>query len=253
VHATTPKTGAPWGPRRVAIIVAMEMEVAPLLRKWKRAGKKVEHWDGPGHAAAKSSYRCDGVLILCAGIGRKPAAMAARAALDYYEPDLMISAGLAGALNQQLAIGKVLRPAQVIDAAAGERYETVRDVAARGVLVTAASVLSRKAKEQMAQQFGADAVDMEAAVVAEIARAAGVPFLAVKAISDTLDFEMPPMDQFIDSNGRLNLLKLIGWASVRPNVWPVLGALRRNGKVAAEVLAGELEKTIAGCGVSSAS
>jgi membrane protein required for beta-lactamase induction len=43
---------------------------------------------------------------------------------------------------------------------------------------------------------------------------------------------------------------LIGWASVRPNVWPVLGALRRNGKVAAERLAEELESVIAGEGRS---
>ncbi len=40
---------------------------------------------------------------------------------------------------------------------------------------------------------------MEAAAVAAAARAHGIAFRAVKAISDELDFEMPEMARFIDA------------------------------------------------------
>ncbi len=112
-------------------------------------------------------------------------------------------------------------------------------------MVSAPDVAGVAAKARLQEIYGADAVDMEAAVVAEIARAAGVEFMAVKAISDPLDFEMPPMERFIDSQGRLDLLKLIGWASVRPSLWAALAALKKNSHIAAEALATELEKMIA--------
>jgi purine nucleoside phosphorylase len=157
---------------------------------------------------------------------------------------MIISAGLAGALDPQILVGKVLRPTQVIDAATDEKYVTLRDGSASGVLVTAASVLTRDEKEAMRRKFNADVVDMEAAVVGEIARAARVPFVAVKAISDPLDLVMPPIDQFIDSNGRLHLLKLLGYAALRPRTWKSLNELRRNSESAAEDLAAELSKIV---------
>lgn len=230
--------------RRVAIIVAMEREISPLLSKWRRAGKKVEPWSGLRLLAFESAYECEGVLALCGGMGRRPAAMAARAAIDHFEPDILISGGLAGALDSKIPVGRVLRPTQVVDAATGEKHETVRNAAARGVLVTASSVLSREEKEEMARKFGAEAVDMEAAVVAEIARAAGVPFVVVKAISDPLDFAMPSIDQFIDARGRLHLLKLIGYAALRPQTWKSLNELRRNSQIASEALAVGLDESL---------
>src|ERR1041385_2178740 len=98
--------------RRIAIIVAMEREIAPLLKAWRRAGKKIEPWHGLRQVSLESAYECESVLVIAAGIGRKPAAIAARAAIDHFEPEMIISAGLAGALDPQILVGKVLRPTQ---------------------------------------------------------------------------------------------------------------------------------------------
>ena len=43
---------------------------------------------------------------------------------------------------------------------------------------------------------------MEGAAVAQVAKERGLKFAAVKAISDDAAFEMPPMNRFIDENGR---------------------------------------------------
>ncbi len=228
--------------KRIAILVAMEREITPLLRKkeWVRRAWPVHECAARQAWLVHESVNGETVVVV-AGIGRKAVAAATRAVVDNFDPEYLISAGLAGALTAAHSPGEVLRPAIVIDANTGEKYETLRDVKARGVLVTAASVLSREDKQRFAKQFGADAVDMEAAVVAEIARASGVPFIAVKAISDPLELEMLPMDRFIDSAGELNLLKLIGYAALRPRRWRVLNELRRNSRVAAEALVKELE------------
>ena len=43
---------------------------------------------------------------------------------------------------------------------------------------------------------------MEAAAVAAVAQERGIEFAAVKAISDELDFVMPPVGRFVDADGK---------------------------------------------------
>lgn len=222
--------------RRIAIIAAMKREVEPLLERWRRSGAKVER----KMVSVIEGYECEGVWVIVAGIGRKRAATAARIAIEYHQPETIISTGLAGGLQKGLGAGAVFRPEAVIDGRSGEKYRCERDSRAQGVLVTAASVLSRKEKEELARKFSADAVDMEAAVVAEVAHASGTPFVALKAISDELEFEMPPLGRFVDPEGHFHLLKLIGYAALRPRTWGALGELRRNSRMASEALAREL-------------
>ena len=229
------------GPRRVAIIAAMEREIQPLLRRWRREGRKFQRKS----ISVLEGYASEGTWIIVGGIGRKRAAVAAKVIVEYHQPDLIISAGLAGALRADIAAGAVCVPEVVFDSASGQKYSCLRDRDASGALVTAVSVLSREEKEKLGRRFTADAVDMEAAVVAEVAHAAGVPFIAVKAISDPLEFEIPPMDRFIDAAGQLDLLKLLGYAALRPRTWGPLNSLRKNSRAASEALARELEKIVA--------
>ena len=224
---------------KVAIIVAMKREVEPLLKAWRKQGKKIRR----GKYGSASSYRCDNVVVLVSLIGAEFAAYAAKMAVDSIKAERIISAGLAGGLRIGMEPGSVIRPAEVIDGSTGEKYATVGH-RRQGLLVTMASVSSREEKQRLAAMFDADAVDMEAAAVAKVARMSGTPFLAVKAISDPLEFEMPPMDRFIGRWGKLNLLKLIGYAALRPRTWGALNALRKNSRIASEALAEELKKIV---------
>jgi adenosylhomocysteine nucleosidase len=236
------KNAEPRDVRRIAIIVAMKREIDPLLELWRYEGRTVERRS----ISVLEGYVSEGTWVIVAGIGRKRAAVAARVVVEYYQPELMISAGVAGALSKKLRAGDVVRPQAVVDAASGEKYNCVGEREVQGVLVTAASVVSRKEKEELAEKFKADSVDMEAAVVGQVAHASGIPFMAVKAISDELDFEMPPLGRFVDSDGQVHLLQLLGYAALRPQIWGALGELRRNSRVAAEKLGVELELVIGG-------
>jgi adenosylhomocysteine nucleosidase len=233
-------------PKRIAIIVAMKMEIAPLLREWKRQGKQVEPIAGSDRRGASAEgYRCENTVVYCGGIGPLAARRAAERAISE-RPELLVSAGLAGALNPKLKVGDVLRPAVVIDAATTAPGE-VRNPEGGGVLVSTLKVASPGQKQELARMFQADAVDMEAAAVAEVAGRAGIPFMAIKAVSDTSDFQMPPFDRFISAEGKLNLLHLTGWAVLRPRTWRGLVDLQRNSRKAAEELARELQRVLVKC------
>lgn len=113
----------------------------------------------------------------------------------------LASFGFAGALAPGLRPGTLVLPDHVI-APGGERYAAdaawrarlARRVgaAASGALLGSASPL-RTAHDKAGahRETGAVAVDMESHDVAAAARSAGVPFLAIRAISDGADMAIP--------------------------------------------------------------
>ena len=80
-----------------------------------------------------------------------------------------------------LQVGHVLEPRMVINAADGARTESG---SGEGILVSSATVADQAQKIRLGKAYGAIAVDMEAAAVAQGAQARGVEFGALKAISD---------------------------------------------------------------------
>lgn len=218
----------------IAIVAAFEREVAGLIK----ASKRVER----SHQGRQFVFfeRGDTVTV-CGGIGLEAARRAAEAAIALYHPTLLHSVGFAGALQSGLRIGDLLVPAVVIDARDGSRVEVA---GGSGVLLTFMTVAGVQQKSNLAQAYAAQAVDMEAAAVAEAAHAHNVAFRATKVISDGLDFEMPEMASFIDANGRFQTASFALYAAPRPWLWRRLIALAANSGKAAGVLDQYLKRSI---------
>ncbi len=221
---------------RLAIVAAMEREVGPLLENWRRREAPRTPNGAARHPEVFESER--GILVI-AGIGAKAAARAARLALELGPADALVSAGSAGALTAGLRVGDVLRPATVIDAGTGTRF-TAQGVA--GTLVTSAAILGPHEKREAALRFSADAVDMEAAAVAAVAQEKGTPFCAVKAISDEVDFVLPPMSQFVNAEGVFQTARFLGYLAVRPGWWGTVRRMAADSKRAAAALCEALER-----------
>ncbi len=77
-----------------------------------------------------------------------------------------------------------------VDAESGARFKTA---GGESMIVTAASVSGPAEKRMLADRYQADVVDMESAAVAAVAQERGIEFGAMKAMSDELEFEMPPV------------------------------------------------------------
>lgn len=212
---------------RLAIIAALEREIAAVVRSWKY--KNVEY------AGRKLRfYESEKAVLVCGGIGAAAARLAAEAAVNLYGPLALLSTGLAGSLNDSMKVGDTFFAAEVIDAENGNVYATP---AGTNKLVTANKIVDTEGKRALAQRFAASAVDMEAAAVAEVARQVHIPFFAVKAISDELAFPMPPMDHFVDAAGNFATGRFVVHSVLRPRLWSSVFRLARNSSRATKALA----------------
>jgi len=216
---------------KIGIVSAMEREVGPLLKTWKRGTIR----DG---SRVYGVWRSDTSTYIVSGIGREPGLLAARALVAGERPDILVSAGFAGALTRQLTVGETITPGTVIDGQTGERFLSQGGI---GVLISAAAIADEGAKKQLGEQYGAEAVDMEGAAVARVAQENGIPFCAVKSISDELGFAMPPFNAYVTADGKLALERFAAHIAIRPSYWPSLVQLARNSKRASLELSAALQ------------
>jgi len=221
----------------VGIIVALDRELHPLVDEWTRGTLPVDGKDLP-------CYGSGGLIAVAGGIGCKQAALAARAVMETYHPQMLVSAGLAGALIRSLKVGSIVTPNVIVDAATGTEYRCNFGgvVVGGGVLVTAAEIAGAEAKATLVERFHGLVVDMEAAGVACVAQQFNVGFRCVKAISDEFDFALPPLNRFVDEQGNFKTGQFAAWAALRPQHWAGVFHLARNGGRAAQALSQWLRK-----------
>jgi adenosylhomocysteine nucleosidase len=210
---------------RLAIIAALPREVSALVKGWERreTARNVLVWT-----------RGD-TVVACAGMGAARAALACEAAMQAGPVTRLISAGLAGGCDPALRVGDVVRAGLVVDSATGERFEAAGENGQ--MVVTGGGIAGVQEKARLRASYGASAVEMEAAAVARIARAHGLEFRAVKAISDEADFEMEELGRFATVDGQFRESAFAAYAAVRPWMWGQVIVLGRNGARATAALA----------------
>jgi adenosylhomocysteine nucleosidase len=154
----------------------------------------------------------------------------------------LVSFGIAGGLDPHLRPGTILLPHFVL-AENGTRFETAREwrervsaeagknlsIAAGTIAGRDRPVLGAQEKRALFEKTGAAAVDMESHAVAEVAREAGLPFLAVRAIADPAARSVPPWALAgIGPEGQTRPLAVLAEIAFRPWEWPALFHLARD-------------------------
>lgn len=131
----------------------------------------------------------------------------------------MISSGYAGGLRAGLRPGSIVSTSFVIDSAAGIGYkasELVRtgDLGLKcetGTALTVNGVFGRKEKEALLEKHpGALFIDMESSAVLQEAKNRNIPCQIIRAVSDSLESELPPMEFVQDSWDRIDTVRFIG-------------------------------------------
>jgi len=216
---------------KVALIAALPRELRALVAGWERheVARHVWVWTNGDAVAA------------CAGMGASRAEIAVRAAMAAAPVKALLSVGVAGACDPKLAVGDVVRAGVVIDGRSGERFE---DSQYRQVVVTVDAVAGVGEKQRLFAEYGAAAVDMEAATVARLARELGLEFGAIKAISDEVDFEMETLRRFATADGQFREAAFALHVAVRPWMWGRVMALGRNSSKAVAALTAEMRRTL---------
>jgi len=163
----------------------------------------------------------------------------------------IVSFGLSGGLDPSLAVGTVLVGGDIIDAG-GVEYEVSPVLAAEAQSAIAAAVFARlygsdkviltaEEKANIYRRTGAVAVDMESHSAARAANAAGVPFLAVRAIADPAERALPKAAlSAIAGDGSTRTLSVLAAAMRDPKQFPALMQAGADSAAAMKALRGSL-------------
>jgi adenosylhomocysteine nucleosidase len=212
---------------KIAIIGAMEEEVT-LLRDHIE-GKSQETIAGCEFTFGKMNDT--DVILLRSGIGKVNAAMSTSILLEKYNPDLIINTGSAGGFNPSLNVGDIVISTEVrhhdVDVTAfdyeygqvpqlpaafladagliikaekaAEEIEGVQTV--KGLIATGDSFMSDSKKVDFVRtKFqNVQAVEMEAAAIAQVAFQFKTPFVIIRSLSDIAGKESDiSFEQFLE-------------------------------------------------------
>jgi len=207
------------------------IEEPPLQRVWR------------GHLQGSPT------VLAVSGDGERNARRGVEAALETFRPARLLVIGVAGALTPELGVGDVIVARQVLQPD-GEPREPSPELLARAVKagVPAGTVLTAsrlattpREKTRLAAQPGVDApavVDLESAFYARAAEAAGVPWLVLRAVSDTATESLPAyLERCRDEGGAVRRGRVVVHALVRPWTIPALLRLGRRVNRCSESLA----------------
>lgn len=201
---------------KIAIVGAMaqEVEILSALMENKNSLKIAHCTIYQGKIAGKE------VVLLQSGIGKVAAAMGTTALLQLCQPDIVINTGSAGGIAQGLKVGDIVISSETIyhdvDVTAfgyakgqlpscppaflsDENLVTLAEQIAlkqgqkveKGLICSGDSFVNgEEALEKIKKDFpNVIAVEMEATAIAQVCHAYKVPFVVVRAISDSGDSE----------------------------------------------------------------
>jgi adenosylhomocysteine nucleosidase len=179
-----------------------------------------------GLAAEARIARAAGFSTIVGAGDRDRTAALVRGAVE--RANCLVSFGIAGALAPELRAGDVVISTEVVSGTdrwrAEDSFRThvarlAREVGSTEGLVLGARqiVATRSEKWRAWEETGALAVDLESDVVARIATAAGIPFLVVRTIADSVYRELPPAALIpLTENGTPKLSRVFASVLRRP-------------------------------------
>ncbi|MCA9041315.1 MAG: hypothetical protein KDA65_13260 [Planctomycetaceae bacterium] len=247
-------------PVDVGIVVALEREIGLFLYNHP------EHRRQEGNQAVflQTSLNNTHIGIAITGPGQDRATMGTRALCDAMHPRWIISVGYGGALLPQLKVADAVFIEEVVTSSdehmkLGGRYPFSKgEVPCRvnlngqslrvlqGSLYSTDRIISSiTERTEIAKKHGAAVVDMETSAVIQVARDRHIPVLAMRAISDDLQTELPSeIARLLEKEGasRWGALSAALWK--KPKLVKLLWKLKQDTLLASETLAGALEYLI---------
>jgi len=158
--------------------------------------------------------------------------------------DCLISAGFAGALNDQLQVGDLLLAKNFSTIDPSEKHSSLSSLPLHiaDLLTVPALIDSSEERNKIADQSGAAAVDMETEFIARACAEHGIPLLSLRVISDTPrePFPVPTKVLFDIERQGTHMVKLATFLLAHPNRVPRLIKFARSIAQARKILANAL-------------
>jgi adenosylhomocysteine nucleosidase len=206
--------------KKVGIICAMDVEAKDLIDSLRGASYDERN----GYTFYEGMLENTPVVIVKCGVGKVNAARGTQMMIDLYRPSVIINSGVAGGLADGLSVGDIIVGTEFVqhdvdvtalgyakgylctgtepdrptvfsaDPAVTELLVRTAEANAEGRTVREGRIASGdqfvgtpEKKAEIRKEFGADAAEMEGAAVAQTACSAGLPFAALRVVSDLAD------------------------------------------------------------------
>lgn len=221
----------------IAFICATSGELSCLVRGMRDAA---DLYSPPGTRLTRGELEGLDVLAMACGVGKVPAAAGTRYLMDKHAVDSLVGYGAAGALSPLLKVGDLVIASELVFADTGVAHSrsfeptgpgvhsaeglrfvpvcksspTLVELAAetaaaaglscrRGRTITCDQVvMDPELRRHLGERFDALAVEMEGAAAALVASGEGVPFLAVRAVSDELHHDLIGLERLLPRQGQ---------------------------------------------------
>lgn len=240
-------------PVTAAILAALSLEVQPFLRRVRARRLQAGEWP----AWEFSTPPGKGVAVL-SGMGEAQTARAAAWLLGYCRPQMLISLGFGGGVTPELFPGALVLgesfwrfdqdqgtltalPAPECPWPLKEtlhRFQAAGLPAFPGCLVTTPGIMQKGALGGLLASLPCPVLDLETGAAVVAAQREGIPFLALRAITDAAGEEIPDFLVQACRDDRPPTLKMaLAWLTADPRRLPVLLRLWRRSRLAARNLA----------------
>ena len=230
----------------IAVTFALPAESADFVKRLRDRARK----GGIVHGSIGDRR----IAVLHTGVGKTTCRRRMAELLQDRQFDLLISAGFAGALRDDMAVGDLLL---------AENFSTLDLKRVRGTLAHPNLHLGRLAtldhiiasaveRNEVARETGAIAVDMETEFIARACAEYGLPLLCLRAISDTPARSLPaPAHVLFDlERQKTKLSRLAGYLIKHPATMLRLASFARQIRSARRGLATALEDLLKSDGIN---
>jgi adenosylhomocysteine nucleosidase len=232
----------------IVFIAALKLETRPLLRRVAAARKSLVE-EFPAYRFDLFGREC---LLILSGVGLMRAIRAVHALFSLTRPRLVVSFGIAGAPQNDLQVGDVITARTVRSLARGSpgrsqdllplsapasaaAAHALRPLGARflhGIVLTTPGV---QTVDLAGLSLEHPVLEMETAGIAQACSTWGVPVLALRGVSDSVDQPLPfDLEAYLDRDQNLKVGRLLVGLVRDPSLFSRLNRLRRNAARAAE-------------------
>ncbi|MCF6157207.1 MAG: hypothetical protein E3K32_01240 [wastewater metagenome] len=239
----------------IAIFFALRQEIESL-RSQVNILRKVRY----AHAVFYQSEYCGlPITLIQMGVGKNVQEIIQQLSKQF-KIQLMVSSGFAGSVNPAVTVGDLVIGKQVLYSFQEELEGEIQidsllpcdplvvSLATKlcntdtfklycGDILTVNTIVRKSStKKHIGTQTSAVAVDMESFAIAEQANAMGVPFIAIRSISDDMNEDMEINENMVTKGGNVSIPATALHLLNKPHHIPYLNRLRKQTKLAANAL-----------------
>jgi adenosylhomocysteine nucleosidase len=232
---------------RAVIFSAFPQEIRQIIKNLKAERSFQRH----PFTSFSAKYFSKEIIVVLTGIGRENVEKAVKYIVKEYSPDFALSIGFGGALYGGAVVGEIVWGSRVFliqeDIIETLELSHARDTIGglpRNLAIREGSILTLEKwmkktdiKKILPDEFSLSVCDMETFFLAKCVMEKGLPFLAMRSVTDLVDEEIP--QEFLsvtDEHGGYRLSRALKLILGKPRLMKDIVKIRRNSRIASNNL-----------------